>query len=123
MKPSIRTIDSNQVLIYPFQRGIEVLINIESTDIDFTAFSGYKADIKTERNLSSPSLLTLTEGNGLTITQNTLQIKVTQAQSKDLEGNTYILDVKAFDASNLIKVIISVNLIKHETITNMQNGN
>ena len=118
----------DNVLIYPFDRGLDAVIIVDSSDYDFSEYTELYADIKEEYNLPSEELLTLSLGNGLTVETVTVEavdysrltISIDQDDTKHFGFNKYFLDVKGLKSvDDKIYLIMRVKLVKNETGTKM----
>ena len=120
---SIPKIDDN-VLIYPFDRGINCVIVVDSDDYDFSQYVEMYADIKETYNLDSDEILKLELGDGLTVSTvgdfSRLTISIGQEFTADFGQNRYFMDVKGVKfGSDTIYLIMRVKLVKNETGTNI----
>jgi hypothetical protein len=118
------------VLIYPFDRGIDVAIIVDSLDYDFTEFVEMYSDVKETYSLTEKSILTLELNDGLFVETVTvddkeykrLTIFIDQLFTQDFGQNSYYMDVKGLKAgSNKIFLIMRIVLKKDETGTNVPN--
>jgi hypothetical protein len=116
-------IDEN-VLIYPFDRGIDCVIVVDSEDIDFSEYVKMYADVKEEYNLPSTEVLKLELGDGLEVSTvgefSRLTIAIGQEDTADFGQNRYFMDVKGVKSgSDTVYLIMRVKLVKNETGTNI----
>jgi len=116
-------IDDN-VLIYPFDRGINCVIVVDSDDYDFSEYVEMYADIKETYNLDSDEILKLELGDGLTVSTvggfSRLTIAIGQEHTADFGQNRYFMDVKGVKSgSDTEYLIMRVKLVKNETGTNI----
>jgi hypothetical protein len=116
-------IDDN-VLIYPFDRGIDCVIVVDSDDYDFSEYVEMYADVKEEYNLPSSEILKLELGDGLAVSTvgafSRLTIAIGQEFTADFGQNRYFMDVKGVKSgSDTVYLIMRVKLVKNETGTNI----
>lgn len=108
---------SDNILIQPFDRGLQIVISLDSTDIDFTTFGTIVAQIKKEKNLDATPVFSYSLGSGIAVTATTLVLTVTEAQSKTLDLNAYWLDIKARVGTDPYSILLEAKLIQDETVT------
>lgn len=91
--------------IYPaVERGRRVRIyfelSVSSTPVDLTGYSA-RCQIKGARGLEEPALLTLTVGDGITLTEvdGAVEVVITDEQAAELTAGTKYYDVVLIDPS------------------------
>ena len=107
----------NNVLYVDIDRGLEKVISLQSSDIDFTSFGTILAQIKTEKRLDAPALFSYSLGSGIQASETTLSVTITEAQSATLENHVYWMDIKARNGSDPYVILADIKLINEETVT------